>query len=257
MLNGQLKPAYNIQNAVDSNYIVASSISCDRTDYRTAAHILGKLDRLSWKYDIYCADSGYDSLDSHHELEKRGIEAYIKPQDWEISKTRRFRKDCGKSRNMRYIEDGDYFICRNNRKLIFSGERKRKANAEPVRTYGCRWGCMSCPYRKTCIRNPKKDRYKKFEIMLEHQKRQMLAHEKLSTPFGTEIRANRSIQVEGRFALQKQQFGLRRFSSFGRKRVFSEWLICCMAANTVQLAARIEQEKVGTPFWYRIRPETA
>ena len=116
---------------------------------------------------------------------------------------------------------------------------------------------MSCPYRKTCIRNPKKDRYKKFEIMLEHQKRQMLAHERLSTPFGTEIRANRSIQVEGRFALQKQQFGLRRFSSFGRKRVFSEWLICCMAANTVQLAARIEQEKVGTPFWYRIRPETA
>jgi thermostable 8-oxoguanine DNA glycosylase len=85
----------------------------------------------------------------------------------------------------------------------------------------------------------------------------MLAHERLSTPFGTEIRANRSIQVEGRFALQKQQFGLRRFSSFGRKRVFSEWLICCMAANTVQLAARIEQEKVGTPFWYRIRPETA
>jgi transposase len=257
MLNGQLKPAYNIQNAVDSNYIVASSISCDRTDYRTAAHILGKLDRLSWKYDIYCADSGYDSLDSHNELEKRNIEAYIKPQDWEISKTRKYQKDCGRSQNMRYVGDGDYFICRNNRKLVFSGERRRKAYAEPLRSYECRWGCMSCPYRKACIRNPKRDRYKKFEILLEHQRRQRIAYEKLSTAFGAEVRANRSIQVEGRFALQKQQFGLRRFSSFGRKRVFSEWLICCMAANTVQLAARIEQEKVGTPFWYRIRPETA
>ena len=257
MLNGQLKPAYNIQNAVDSNYIITSSISCDRNDCRTAAHILGKLDRLPWKYEIYCADGGYDSLDSYHELEKRDIEAYIKPQDWEISKTRKYRKDCGKSQNMRYVEDGDYFICRNNRKLVFSGERKRKAYAEPSRSYECRRGCMSCPYRKACIRNPKKDRYKKFEILLEHQKRQRLAYGKLSTAFGAEVRANRSIQVEGRFALLKQQFGLRRFSSFGRKRVFSEWLICCMAANTVQLAARIGQEKVGTPFWYRIRQETA
>lgn len=257
MLNGQLKPAYNIQNAVDSNYIVASSISCDRTDYRTTGHILGKLDQLSWKYDIYCADSGYDSLDSYQELENRNIDAYIKPQDWEISKTRKYRKDCGRSQNMRYIEDGDYFICKNNRKLVFSGERRRKAYAEPARIYECRWGCMSCPYRKDCIRNPKKNRYKSFEIMLEHQKRQRIAHEKLSTTFGAEVRVNRSIQVEGRFALQKQQFGLRRFSSFGRKRVFSEWLICCMAANTVQLAARIEHEKVGTPFWYKISSETA
>ena len=51
----------------------------------------------------------------------------------------------------------------------------------------------------------------------------------------------------------KQQFGLRRFSSFGKARVFSEWLVCCMATNTAQLAARIEQGKVGTPFWYRIK----
>ena len=97
----------------------------------------------------------------------------------------------------------------------------------------------------------------KYGYKVEHQKRQRIAHEKLSTTFGAEVRVNRSIQVEGRFALQKQQFGLRRFSSFGRKRVFSEWLICCMAANTVQLAARIEQEKVGTPFWYKISSETA
>lgn len=255
MRNGQLKPAYNIQNAVDSNYIVASSISSDRTDYRTAGHILEKLDRLPWKYDIYCADSGYDSLDSFYELEKRSIEAYIKPQNWEISKTRKYRNDCGRIANMKYVEDGDYFICRNNRKLTFSGARICKGNAEPKRTYECRWGCISCPYRKSCIRNPRKDRYKKFEVMIGHHLNRQLAYERLSSDFGAEVRVNRSIQVEGRFAFQKQQFGLRRFSSFGKTRVFSEWLICCMAVNTVQLAARIEQNKVGTPFWYRIKAE--
>ena len=253
MRNGQLKPAYNIQNAVDSNYIIASSISSDRTDYKTAKGILEKLDRLPWRYDIYCADSGYDSLESFIELEKRGIEAYIKPQDWEISKTRKCRNDCGRIANMRYVGDGDHFICRNNRKLVFSGARIRKGLAEPVRTYECHWGCVSCPYRKSCIRSPKKNRYRKFEVMIGHHLNRQLAYERLSSDFGAEVRANRSIQVEGRFAFQKQQFGLRRFSSFGRARVFSEWIICCMAVNTVQLAARIGQNKVGTPFWYRIK----
>lgn len=253
MRNGQLKPAYNIQNAVDSNYIVSSSICSDRTDYRTAEQILEKLDMYSWKYDIYCADSGYDSLESFRSLEKRGIEAYIKPQDWEISKTRKYKNDCGKVANMKYVEDKDYFICRNNRKLFLTGTRKRKGCLEPSRIYECHWGCVTCPYRKSCIKNPGKNRFKKIEVQLEHGQYQRTAYEKLSSEFGTEVRANRSIQVEGRFAFQKQQFSLRRFSSFGKTRVFSEWLICCMAVNTVQLAARIEQDKVGTPFWYRIK----
>ena len=257
MRNGQLKPAYNIQNAVDSNYIVASSISSDRSDYKTAVHILRKLDLLPWKYGIYCADSGYDSLESFIELEKREIEAYIKPQDWEISKTRKYRNDCGRIANMKYVGDGDYFTCRNNRKLTFSGSRICKGYAEPRRIYECHWGCVSCPYRKSCIRSPGKDRYKKFEVMIGHHLNRCLAYERLSSDFGAEVRANRSIQVEGRFAFQKQQFGLRRFSSFGKARVFSEWIICCMAVNTVQLAARIEQNKVGTPFWYRIKASPA
>ena len=71
------------------------------------------------------------------------------------------------------------------------------------------------------------------------------------------LRKQLAFDVEGRFAFQKQQFGLRRFSSFGKARVFSEWLICCMVTNTVQLAARIEQGKVGTPFWYRIKASPA
>ena len=253
MLNGQLKPAYNIQNAVDSNYIVASSVSADRTDYKTAENILKKLDLLPWKYDIYCADSGYDSLESFWELDKRRIEAYIKPQDWEISKTRSYRSDIGRSANMTYVEKDDCFICRNGRKLTFSGLRTNRKYLRPARVYECHWGCISCPYRHLCIKNHHKIRYKRFEVQLEHQQYQKTAFEKLSSEFGAEVRANRSIQVEGRFAFQKQQFGLRRFSSFGKTRVFSEWLICCMAVNTVQLAARIEQNKVGTPFWYQIK----
>lgn len=253
MRNGQLKPAYNIQNAVDSNYVVASSISADRTDYRTAPHILKKLDLFPWRYENYCADSGYDCMDTFKALKERNIEAYVKPQNWEISKTRKYKNDIGRSFNMQYVEDGDYFICANGKKLQFKGtSRTRSKHSGPSRLYGCDRGCVSCPFRNKCIKNSKKNKYKTFEVALEHMQNQKEAYEKLLTDFGTEIRVNRSIQVEGRFAFIKQQFSMRRFRSFGKERVFTEWIIQCMAANVVQLAARIEQNKVGTPFWYHI-----
>ena len=43
MRNAQLKPAYNIQNLVDSNYIVSTYCSADRTDYRTCVPAMDKL----------------------------------------------------------------------------------------------------------------------------------------------------------------------------------------------------------------------
>lgn len=35
MLNGQLKPAYNVQIAVENYFIVHGYVSSDRTDYNT------------------------------------------------------------------------------------------------------------------------------------------------------------------------------------------------------------------------------
>ena len=42
MLNGQLKPAYNVQIAVENYFIVHSYVSSDRTDYNTLIPVLEK-----------------------------------------------------------------------------------------------------------------------------------------------------------------------------------------------------------------------
>ena len=42
MLNGQLKPAYNVQIAVENYYIVHGYVSSDRTDYNTLIPVLEK-----------------------------------------------------------------------------------------------------------------------------------------------------------------------------------------------------------------------
>ena len=52
MLNGQLKPAYNVQIAVENYFIVHGYVSNDRTDYNTLIPVLEKHRKafgISWK----------------------------------------------------------------------------------------------------------------------------------------------------------------------------------------------------------------
>lgn len=62
MLNGQLKPAYNVQIAVENYFIVHTYISCDRTDYNTLIPVLEKHKKSFGFYpESTTVDSGYCS----------------------------------------------------------------------------------------------------------------------------------------------------------------------------------------------------
>lgn len=253
MRNGQLKPAYNVQNAVDGGYVVCCTVSQDRTDYRTAVGMLEKLGRsFPWKYRAYCADSGYDTLENYRYCEEHGITAYIKPQYWEQRKKRSWRKDPGRAENMDYDPRKDTFTCARGHKLAFTGERRhRKGDLEETRSYECRRGCRSCPLRKLCLRR-KIDRetgYKHLDVMLGHLRARKKAEVLLATREGVEARLNRSIQAEGSFAEAKRNLGLRRFSSGGMQRVLTEWTVRAMAQDVIRFACRRAKGLVGNPFW--------
>lgn len=249
MKNGQLKPAYNVQNAVDSGYVVGVTISSDRADYYTCKPTMELLNaRLDWKYENYVADSGYDCNENFRYLNDSGVTAFIKPQDWEISRKRSFKSDIGKYQNMKYDEDGDCFICANNKKLRKTG--KETCNKGTLFTeYGCSRGCKSCKLRKKCIKGSKHD-YKKMSLNVEHWKHRKQSYERLITREGIEMRLNRSIQAEGSFAQMKNNMGLTRFSCFGKKRVLIEWILFAFALNVATFASRLSQQKTGVPQWY-------
>jgi len=66
---------------------------------------------------------------------------------------------------------------------------------------------------------------------------------------GIAMRVNRSIQAEGSFANLKANMSFRRFLNSGKKAVYAEYLIHCMALNTLTFSHWLEQGLVGTPFW--------
>lgn len=85
MLNGQLKPAYNIQIGVASRYIVNFMASQERTDVNTLIPSLEDTSKYH-KYKNIVANAGYESLKNYRYLNKNGYKSYIKPSNYEIRK---------------------------------------------------------------------------------------------------------------------------------------------------------------------------
>ena len=112
MRNAQLKPGYNVQIAVDSEYIVATDIFQDRNDVWTLVPFLKDMEKkLGFRYPSVTADSGYESEEAYEYLSEARQKAYIKPQTYEKRKKRRFKKDISKSENMRNDEAADNYNC--------------------------------------------------------------------------------------------------------------------------------------------------
>lgn len=73
MRNGQLKPAYNVQIAVNSEYLTGLEVFSDRTDVKTLRPMLNMLSRRHQaRYEEVVADAGYESLENYLYLEQNG-----------------------------------------------------------------------------------------------------------------------------------------------------------------------------------------
>ncbi|MFW2488842.1 transposase [Clostridium chromiireducens] len=84
MRNSQLKPAYNVQIAVDSEYVTGVGIFDDRNDIATLIPKLSNMqEKVGRKYLNVIADSGYESEENYLFLESNKKIPYIKPQTYE------------------------------------------------------------------------------------------------------------------------------------------------------------------------------
>lgn len=79
MLNGQLKPGYNIQIGTENRYIVGFTIHPNPTDTKTMIphlqHIKEKLGKLPKNI---IADAGYGSEENYEYLEENNLGSYVK-----------------------------------------------------------------------------------------------------------------------------------------------------------------------------------
>ncbi|RDY26025.1 transposase, partial [Lachnotalea glycerini] len=128
MRNSQLKPAYNVQIGVESEYVVGVGIFQDRNDIATLIPMLNEMkNQLGRTYTNLIADSGYESEENYLYLEEHEQVPYIKPQTYEKWKKKSFKKDISKRENMIYDEGRDCYTCHNNKELKPIGITHRKS----------------------------------------------------------------------------------------------------------------------------------
>lgn len=83
MRNAQLRPGYDVQIAMDSEYIVATDIFQDRNEVWTFVPFL-KNGRKTWiPLSSVTEDSGYEREEGYSYLRKQKYKPYIKLQTYE------------------------------------------------------------------------------------------------------------------------------------------------------------------------------
>ena len=253
MMNGQLKPAYNLQHGVDSEYVTWLDISPRPTDTRTLIPFLKDMGAyLPFKYQEIVADAGYESEENYLFLEGNDQLAYIKPQNYEISKTRKYRQDIGRMENMEYDEGADCYHCKNGQVLTKQYEKHEKTASGYRRTvtvYRCS-NCHGCPFKTKCIKGnhcktPMEDRQKVLYVSKKMKEKRQETLKRITSEYGTQLRMNRSIQAEGSFADIKEDMGFRRYLYRGKENVTAQSILLAIGYNMKKLHHKIQSGRIG------------
>ena len=246
MRNGQLKPGYNIQIGVESEYIVGVGAFSNRSDVNTLIPFLSRIRSHTRRlFERIIADAGYESSENYLYLEENGQECFIKPTNYEISKKKTYKTNPYAVENMAYNEAKDEYTCPDGRKLKFKREtQKTTENGYTVSTrYYSNAKCGRCPHRDKC--HSSKNGYRTVrvnQILNEYRPKALKA---LTSEEGTLLRMNRSIQVEGVFGVLKEDYGFRRFLTRGKKNVETQFFLLAFALNIEKLCNREKKGRTG------------
>ena len=239
MLNGQLKPAYNVQIAVENYFIVHGYVSNDRTDYNTLIPVLEKhQEAFGSVLEEVTADSGYCSEKNLLYLKEKGIESYIKLQDHEKRKTRAYAEDISKYYNMKVevFEDEQFYICHDGRELrhIRTETKEQDGYTQTFEVYGCA-DCSGCEHKARCLYkyNAEKDVEKNKVMKINEQWEELRekSHANIQSERGILKRQTRPIQTEGHFGDMKENENFRRFNYCSADKVYKEFMLYAIGRN--------------------------
>ena len=244
MRNGQLKPGYNVQIAVNSEYITGIEVFSDRTDYRTLGKFMNVLSRNHRKkYAKLVADAGYESLQNYLYLEKRRIQCYIKPQNHDQRKTAKFRRQIGRMENMTYLPEEDSYLCAQGRKL--SMYRESEKDGVVISHYRC-GDCKGCTCRAACCGEKRSG---EAQGTADQEAALGKTCGGRSEYYNGRRRLPSFVPVHsggGAFGLLKNDFGFRRFLTAGKASVRTELLFLALAFNLKKCWMKRENGRMKT-----------
>lgn len=236
MLNGQLKPCYNVQISTENQYITNFGIYQRPTDTLT---MIDYLESFRARYGMYSreivADSGYGSEENYEFMFTNGMTPYVKYNMFHVEQKRRYRNNPFRVSNLFYNPDGDFYVCPMGQKMEFIRQEKRYTASGYKQTVSIYRAtrCEGCPLRGQCHKS-KRNRQIEVNHTLDDYKARV--RELLTSEQGLKHRSNRPIEPEAVFGQIKECGKFRRFRLKGMIGVKIDFGLKALAHNLRKLA---------------------
>ena len=236
MLNGQLKPGYNVQISTENQFITNFGIYQRPTDTLTMISYLESFKaRYGMQSEEIVADSGYGSEENYEYMFSNGMTPYVKYNMFHVEQRRGYRNNPFRVSNLFYNPDDDFYVCPMGQKLKFIRREKRYTASGYQQTVSVyRAGrCEGCPLRGQCHKS-KRDRQIEVNHTLDDYKAR--ARELLTSEQGIKHRSNRPIEPEAVFGQIKECGRFRRLRLKGLTGAKIDFGLKALAHNLRKLA---------------------
>lgn len=228
MMNGQLKPAYNVQISTNNQFIASYSLHQKTNDTNTLkSHLSSHIKNLGVKPSSVTADAGYGSEENYQWLKNKGITAYVKDRDFD--RKQKVKKPTLKDQFI-YHAANDKVTCPQGYTMKNTGTRTR-ITATGFRQTVTRYRttrCGSCPLQQQCNAG---NRQKTIELNHHLNQLRDAAVKRLKTKRGIKKRKQRCCDVEPVFAAIKNNHQFKRFMLRGLEKVSIETGLLALAHN--------------------------
>lgn len=237
MLNGQLKPGYNVQISTENQFITNYAICQHPGDTLT---LIPYLETFKSKYgkqsSVIVADSGYGSEQNYEYMFGENLVPYVKYNMFHKEQKRKYRNNPFLPANMYYNREQDYYVCPMGQHLEFIRQERRVSESgyeSTLSLYRAR-RCSGCPLRGGCH---KSKRNRQIEVNHKLNSFKQTVRDLLMSEAGIEHRSKRPIEPEAVFGHIKECGKFRRFRLRGIEGVGLEFGIKALAHNLRKLAA--------------------
>lgn len=236
MLNGQLKPGYNVQISTENQFITNFGIYQRPTDTLTMISYLESFKaRYGMQSEEIVADSGYGSEENYEYMFSNGMTPYVKYNMFHVEQRRGYRNNPFRVSNLFYNPDDDFYVYPMGQKLKFIRQEKRYTASgyqQTVSVYRAS-RCEGCPLRGQCHKS-KRDRQIEVNHTLDDYKAR--ARELLTSEQGIKHRSNRPIEPEAVFGQIKECGRFRRLRLKGLTGAKIDFGLKALAHNLRKLA---------------------
>ncbi|MFC2112127.1 IS1182 family transposase [Bacteroidota bacterium] len=236
MLNGQLKPGYNWQISTQNQYILGYTIHQDLADTSTlSTHVESLEQTLGDTPKTMVADAGYGSEQNYEYLENKGIEAFVKYNNFHKEQTKKWKEDPRRIENLHYNPEQDCYYCPMGQPMNFMYTKKDKTALgyqQTKRVYQAQ-NCRGCPMRGSCYKAKGNRKIEVNPRLIDYKE---IIKERLNSERGKQYRSQRPIEPEAVFGNIKNNHNYRRFLLRGIAKVEIEAGLLALAHNLAKMA---------------------